>query len=190
MLENGAVTDWTPKSEENQHGVPVIERVLDAGKYAELDHVCKVLQISYGQQSVSLSTFRERMSKKGTIVYIARLCNKVVGASYVHLDGKRGATGVLPSHRGQKIASKLIIESQLDFQYQYTEVMESNELYIQLLELFGFRTVTCVSTITRNIESLKHLITSIVKIEKNIVYERRSLSKYKTIKLRMLEWIR
>src|ERR1700741_1045347 len=82
----------------------------------------------------------ERIKEGNSILYLGVYNNKLVGASYVKRNGRRGVTAIYPdNYRRFGGAEKLILASFEDFPEQYTIIRSENSIMINLLKKLGFK---------------------------------------------------
>jgi ribosomal protein S18 acetylase RimI-like enzyme len=115
---------------------------VDFPRYREIsEEVASVLLRSFGDSAYPAELHDRRLTTEQQRLFVARFSNtmeSIIGCSYVRLDGKRGATGVLPEFRGIGVGLALVLESLRELPAQYAEVKVSNSRQIHILSQCGF----------------------------------------------------
>src|SRR5690606_25216899 len=119
-------------------GIQVSSYVLDSDKDARrfqtiLPEVIGVMVDAYGNRVLPPREIVRRLYSGGHVVVVATDADsgRLVGASYIRGDGKRGATAVLRRYQGCGIAGVLVTTSLSYFKHQFTEVREENARMIR-----------------------------------------------------------
>jgi GNAT superfamily N-acetyltransferase len=156
----------------------VPSRLNDAARYLEVKHqVLEVLTRGYSTNAFPHSLHEHRMKNE-----IQHLClvtedvcsSRIIACSYVRVDGKRGATAVLPEYRSHGIGMALVAETLRRIPRQFAEVAARNVVQLDLLERNGFSPVASIDGVRRVLGDLAQYIKSYKTEKRWVVYLRDS----------------
>lgn len=127
----------------------------------------------------------ERIRKGKAVLYIALDLNKVIGASYVKKNNRRGGTAVVKKYRRKGIAEELVRISLNDFPKQYTilstDLSHSHKM-LSLVKKLGFLNATKVENIKNIIGNEFSLLTNFREIDGRLIFDRNSSRRNQTRK--------
>lgn len=123
----------------------------------------------------------KRLVEGGATLYVALVDGRLVGASYLKPNLRRGGTAVYPeNYRRQGIAEALARASLIDYPQQYTILSDTNEKILSLMHKLAFKGATSVEEIRGIVKDDFTHLSNFAWRGKNFVFTRNSTKRAET----------